>query len=178
MSRYFIEAVSPKLWPTFAFWLLIQLCPTFQDGSRGGCLDGERPPRRGDATLPLPAPQVPSQLSLSHFHFLIFTFTLSLLHFHFSTFTFTLSLPHFHLNVEKPHYLYQRLGPFPKQCLIKSCRWAKKGVTDEGSWMFCFEMQKEIFVQVKLICKCAQLKNYAKSWQLSLRSLIKTACPN
>ena len=101
--------------------------------------------------------------SRPNFHFLIFICTLSLLHFHFSTFTFTLSLPHFHLNVEKPRYLYQRLGPVPKQCLIKSCRWAKKGVTDEGSWMFCFEMQKEIFVQVKLICKCAQLKSYAKS---------------
>jgi len=40
-----------------------------------------------------------------------------------------------HLNEEMPRYLYQRL------------RWAKKGVTEESSWMFCFEMQKEILVQ-------------------------------
>merc|ERR1711971_986348 len=40
-----------------------------------------------------------------------------------------------HLDEEMPLYLYQRL------------RWAKKGVTEESSWMFCFEMQKEIFVQ-------------------------------
>jgi len=40
-----------------------------------------------------------------------------------------------HLKEEMPRYLYQRL------------RWAKKGVTEEGSWRFCLEMQKEIFVQ-------------------------------
>lgn len=40
-----------------------------------------------------------------------------------------------HLNEEMPRYLYQRL------------RWAKKGVTDESSWKFQIEMQKEIFVQ-------------------------------
>ena len=28
-------------------------------------------------------------------------------------------------------------------------RWAKKGVTDESSWKFQIEMQKEIFVQVQ-----------------------------
>merc|ERR1712083_683423 len=57
-----------------------------------------------------------------------------------------------HLKEEMPRYLYQRL------------RWAKKGVTEEGSWRFCLEMQKEIFVQVKHFCKytCAiDLSSYS-----------------
>ena len=68
-----------------------------------------------------------------------------------------------HLNEEMPRYLYQRLRSctnlsiHEKLCLIKTCRWAKKGVTEESSWMFCFEMQKEILVQVTQICKCALL---------------------
>ena len=35
--------------------------------------------------------------------------------------------------------------------LSENPRWAKKGVTEEGSWRFCLEMQKEIFVQVKTL---------------------------
>ena len=48
--------------------------------------------------------------------------------------------------------------------LSENPRWAKKGVTEEGSWRFCLEMQKEIFVQVKHFCKytCAiDLSSYS-----------------
>ena len=37
----------------------------------------------------------------------------------------------------------------PYKDIIEKVRWAKKGVTDESSWKFQIEMQKEIFVQVQ-----------------------------
>ena len=69
-----------------------------------------------------------------------------------------------HLNEEMPRYLYQRLRhglpihyplmyqlptQHPYKDIIEMLRWAKKGVTDESSWKFQIEMQKEIFVQVQ-----------------------------
>ena len=128
---------------TLAFWFLIQCCSNAQDGSWSGCLVGKRPPWRGDASLSLPATQVLNPLEVS--------ITLSRSRIHFYTFISTMRRCLAIFSSDSGLTLLK----FPHDILdlIKNVRWAKKGVTEESSWKFCFEMQKEILVQVKLVCK-------------------------
>ena len=144
------------LWPILAFEFPIQLCQMYRMGLGAvalwvkGHLDEEMP-----RYLYQRLRSYPFHVYLNH------------------TLTFTLSFSHFQSFTSMRRCLVistsdsgPTLSKFPWQNFLdhlfgtifcawqtrshRNVRWAKKGVTEESSWVFCYEMQKEIFVQVKL----------------------------